>query len=241
MAPTCRQISERSPLVNQQRQITSFFGKYASFSSPSPSPSPPLSNKKTPKSINPNPNSPFPSPSRAAEALVGKNLELDVKSSEGARRSTRLRLQPLRKPKSSPKKKKPVKLHSKMPKKPPTAFFFFLKHTTKHLLYMHFPLASYCLIFLVPKGGFPETISRGESGGNGIPVSPEVANGLKNDEAYGVVLMRVVILGRLRWKAGAIKTGRYGFYARCDVWLRFNPSPNGQVPLLAPSTCKVDV
>ncbi|EFH51244.1 harpin-induced family protein [Arabidopsis lyrata subsp. lyrata] len=78
-------------------------------------------------------------------------------------------------------------------------------------------------------------------GGNGIPVSPEVANGLKNDEAYGVVLMRVVILGRLRWKAGAIKTGRYGFYARCDVWLRFNPSSNGQVPLLAPSTCKVDV
>ncbi|EFH49002.1 hypothetical protein ARALYDRAFT_911793 [Arabidopsis lyrata subsp. lyrata] len=149
MAPSCRQISERSPLVNQQRQITSFFGKYASFSSPSPSPSPPLSNKKTPKSINPNPNSPSPSPSpsRAAEALVG----------------------------------------------------------------------------------------------NGIPVSPEVANGLKNDEAYGVVLMRVVILGRLRWKAGAIKTGRYGFYARCDVWLRFNPSPNGQVPLLAPSTCKVDV
>nr|AAC19293.1 contains similarity to Nicotiana tabacum hin1 (GB:Y07563) [Arabidopsis thaliana] len=78
-------------------------------------------------------------------------------------------------------------------------------------------------------------------GGNGIPVSPEVANGLKNDEAYGVVLMRVVIFGRLRWKAGAIKTGRYGFYARCDVWLRFNPSSNGQVPLLAPSTCKVDV
>ncbi|EOA21488.1 hypothetical protein CARUB_v10001885mg [Capsella rubella] len=78
-------------------------------------------------------------------------------------------------------------------------------------------------------------------GGNGVPVSPEVANGLKNDEAYGVVLMRVVILGRLRWKAGAIKTGRYGFYATCDVWLRFNRSSNGQVPLLAPSTCKVDV
>ncbi|CAH8254252.1 unnamed protein product [Arabidopsis lyrata] len=215
MAPTCRQISERSPLVNQQRQITSFFGKYASFSSPSPSPSPPLSNKKTPKSINPNPNSPFPSPSRAAEALVGKNLELDVKSSEGARRSTRLRLQPLRKPKSSPKKKKPVKLHSKMPKKPPTAFFFFLEDFRKQYQEEN-----------------PEVKSM---------LSPEVANGLKNDEAYGVVLMRVVILGRLRWKAGAIKTGRYGFYARCDVWLRFNPSPNGQVPLLAPSTCKVDV
>jgi hypothetical protein len=48
-----------------------------------------------------------------------------VKSSEGARRSTRLRLQPLRKPKTSPKKK-PVKLQTKMPKKPATAFFFFL-------------------------------------------------------------------------------------------------------------------
>ncbi|EFH57594.1 high mobility group family protein, partial [Arabidopsis lyrata subsp. lyrata] len=60
-----------------------------------------------------------------------RNLELAVKSSEGARRSTRLRLQPLRKPKSSPKKKKPVKLHSKMPKKPPTAFFFFLEDFRK--------------------------------------------------------------------------------------------------------------
>ncbi|KFK30720.1 hypothetical protein AALP_AA6G018700 [Arabis alpina] len=78
-------------------------------------------------------------------------------------------------------------------------------------------------------------------GGEGVPVSPEVANGLKNDEAYGAVLMRVVVLGKLRWKAGAIKTGRYGFYATCDVWLRFNPSTNGQVPLLAPSKCKVDV
>ncbi|KAL1215921.1 NDR1/HIN1-like protein 1 [Cardamine amara subsp. amara] len=78
-------------------------------------------------------------------------------------------------------------------------------------------------------------------GAAGIPVSPAVANGLKSDEDYGVVLMRVVVVGKLRWKAGAIKTGRYGFYATCDVWLRFNRSSNGQVPLLAPSTCKVDV
>ncbi|KAL1198069.1 DNA mismatch repair protein MSH6 [Cardamine amara subsp. amara] len=58
MAPSRRQVSGRSPLVNQQRQITAFFGKSGSYSSPSP----PLSNKKTPKS-NPNPNSPSPSPS----------------------------------------------------------------------------------------------------------------------------------------------------------------------------------
>ncbi|CAG7881826.1 hypothetical protein BRARA_C02857 [Brassica rapa] len=78
-------------------------------------------------------------------------------------------------------------------------------------------------------------------GGAGIPVSPEVANGLKSDEAYGLVSMRVVVTGRLRWKTGAIMTGRYGFYATCGVWMRFNRSSNGQVPLLAPSTCKVDV
>ncbi|KAG7553277.1 DNA mismatch repair protein MutS core domain superfamily [Arabidopsis thaliana x Arabidopsis arenosa] len=64
MAPSRRQISGRSPLVNQQRQITSFFGKSASSSSsPSPSPAPSLSNKKIPKFSNPNPNSPSPSPS----------------------------------------------------------------------------------------------------------------------------------------------------------------------------------
>ncbi|XP_018475958.1 DNA mismatch repair protein MSH6 [Raphanus sativus] len=58
MAPSRRQTSGRSPLVNPQRQITSFFCKSASSTSPSPSP---LSNHKTPKS-NPNPNSPSPSP-----------------------------------------------------------------------------------------------------------------------------------------------------------------------------------
>ncbi|KFK36336.1 hypothetical protein AALP_AA4G109500 [Arabis alpina] len=60
-----------------------------------------------------------------------RNLDLAVKSSEEARRSTRLRLKPLRKPKTS-QKKKPSKLHGKMPKKPATAFFFFLEDFRKH-------------------------------------------------------------------------------------------------------------
>ncbi|KAL0740532.1 hypothetical protein Bca4012_082045 [Brassica carinata] len=58
-----------------------------------------------------------------------RNLEMVVMSSEDTRSSTRLRLQPLRKPKSSQKikkKKKAAKFNGKMPKKPPTAFFFFL-------------------------------------------------------------------------------------------------------------------
>ncbi|KAF8108894.1 hypothetical protein N665_0104s0204 [Sinapis alba] len=62
-----------------------------------------------------------------------RNLGMVVKSSEDARSSTRLRLQPLRKPKTSlkNKKKQAAKLHGKMPKKPPTAFFFFLKDFRK--------------------------------------------------------------------------------------------------------------
>ncbi|KAF8090136.1 hypothetical protein N665_0485s0011 [Sinapis alba] len=69
MAPSRRQISGRSPLVNPQRQITSFFGKSASSSSPSPSP---LSNHKTPNS-NPNPNSPSPSPSPLSNTKTPKS------------------------------------------------------------------------------------------------------------------------------------------------------------------------
>ncbi|KAJ0259794.1 High mobility group B protein 14 [Hirschfeldia incana] len=62
-----------------------------------------------------------------------RKLEMVVKSSEDVRSSKRLRLQPLRKPKSSQKikKKKADKLHGKMPKKPPTAFFFFLEDFRK--------------------------------------------------------------------------------------------------------------
>ncbi|KAL2345471.1 hypothetical protein Fmac_006756 [Flemingia macrophylla] len=55
MASSRHKTNGRSPLVNQQRQITSFFTKSAS-PSPSPSPSPTLSKK-----LNPNPN-PSPTP-----------------------------------------------------------------------------------------------------------------------------------------------------------------------------------
>ncbi|KAF5181247.1 Dna mismatch repair protein muts [Thalictrum thalictroides] len=55
MAPSRRLSNGRSPLVNQQRQITSFFTPNKKSDEPS-SVSPPLSSKQTPNS-NPNPNS----------------------------------------------------------------------------------------------------------------------------------------------------------------------------------------
>lgn len=78
-------------------------------------------------------------------------------------------------------------------------------------------------------------------GGQLVPVSAEVVNGLVMDESYGVVSLRVVLLGRLRWKAGAIKTARYGVYVKCDIWVGLKKGFAGQVPLLTSPPCKVDI
>lgn len=73
-----------------------------------------------------------------------------------------------------------------------------------------------------------------------VPVSVEVVNGLIMDERCGVVGLTVVLLGRIRWKAGAIKTGHYGLYVKCDVLVGSKKGFAGQVPLLGSSPCKVD-
>lgn len=78
-------------------------------------------------------------------------------------------------------------------------------------------------------------------GGVPVPVSADVMNGLVMDESYGVVSMRVVLLGKLRWKTGAIRTGRYGVYVKCDVWVGLKKGFVGQVPLLGAPPCKVDI
>lgn len=79
-------------------------------------------------------------------------------------------------------------------------------------------------------------------GGTPVPVSVEVSNGLAVDEAYGVVGLRVIFQGRVRWKAGAIKTAHYGLYVTCDIVIGFKKGLVGQVPLLpGVTTCHVDV
>lgn len=78
-------------------------------------------------------------------------------------------------------------------------------------------------------------------GGTAVPVAAEVSYGLAADEAYGVVALRVVLTGRLRWKAGAIRTGHYGLNVRCDVMVGMRKSATGQPPFLGSSGCKVDI
>ncbi|XP_038899063.1 NDR1/HIN1-like protein 12 [Benincasa hispida] len=78
-------------------------------------------------------------------------------------------------------------------------------------------------------------------GGGAVAVSLEVANGLVTDQAIGVLGLRVVLLGRLRWKAGPLKTGRYAVYVKCDVLVGVKRGLVGQLPMLASPACKVDV
>lgn len=78
-------------------------------------------------------------------------------------------------------------------------------------------------------------------GGTPLPVSLEVTNGLMVDEAYGVVGLKLVFVGRLRWKAGAIRTAHYGLYVKCDVLMGLKKGFVGQVPLLGTPACDVDI
>ncbi|XP_027352870.1 NDR1/HIN1-like protein 12 [Abrus precatorius] len=78
-------------------------------------------------------------------------------------------------------------------------------------------------------------------GGTAVPVSVEVSNGLMVDEAYGVVGLKLIFEGRVRWKAGAIKTAHYGLYVKCDLLMGFKKGFMGQAPLLGAQPCDVDV
>lgn len=78
-------------------------------------------------------------------------------------------------------------------------------------------------------------------GGAPVPVSPDVSNGLVMDEAYGVVGMKLIIQGKLRWKTGAVRTAHYGIYVKCDLMMGLKKGFSGQVPLLGAPVCGVDI
>ncbi|KHN06370.1 hypothetical protein glysoja_021208 [Glycine soja] len=71
-----------------------------------------------------------------------------------------------------------------------------------------------------------------EIGGVPVPVSEDVSNGLAMDENYGVVGVKLVLFGRLRWRAGDINSAHYGLYVKCDVLMGLRKGFVGQVPLL---------
>ncbi|KAK6141095.1 hypothetical protein DH2020_025150 [Rehmannia glutinosa] len=79
-------------------------------------------------------------------------------------------------------------------------------------------------------------------GGITVPVAAELVNQLVMEEDYnGVVGLRLVLTGRMRYKAGAIKSRRYGVYVRCDLLVGLKRGFVGQLPLLGSPACRVDV
>ncbi|CAL9776545.1 unnamed protein product [Musa acuminata subsp. burmannicoides] len=78
-------------------------------------------------------------------------------------------------------------------------------------------------------------------GGSPVPVSGDVAAGLATDQAYGVVALRLVVLGRLRFKSGPFHSGWHSMYVRCDVLAGLKTGVPGQVPLLGTPVCDVDI
>ena len=78
-------------------------------------------------------------------------------------------------------------------------------------------------------------------GGSPVPVSPEVSSGLVQDEGYGVVAIKLAFLGRLKWKAGDIRSAHYGIYVKCDMLVGLKKGFVGQVPLLGNPVCEVDM
>ncbi|CAN1823011.1 hypothetical protein LINPERHAP1_LOCUS30194 [Linum perenne] len=76
-----------------------------------------------------------------------------------------------------------------------------------------------------------------------LPISIDAANGLVQDQAYGVVPMTLVLVGKLRWKFGVLRSEGNGVYVSCDVWVGLKRllGVTGQVPLLASPHYTIDV
>lgn len=77
-------------------------------------------------------------------------------------------------------------------------------------------------------------------GGVAVPVSSGVAGGLVADQAYGAVALRLLVMGRLRYKAGPFYSAWTHVVARCGLLVGIRRGVPGQVPLLGSPYCDVD-
>ncbi|KAK1262068.1 hypothetical protein QJS04_geneDACA020281 [Acorus gramineus] len=74
-----------------------------------------------------------------------------------------------------------------------------------------------------------------------VPISSDLASGFSVDEAYGVVPLRVVLMGRIKYKSGVFRSGWFSMYVRCDVLVGLKKGLVGQLPLLLSPACNIDV
>ncbi|CAA6666761.1 unnamed protein product [Spirodela intermedia] len=72
-----------------------------------------------------------------------------------------------------------------------------------------------------------------------VAMSPAAA-GIAAAEAYGVVALRLVVAGQIRYRPGPFHSTRVGLFVRCDLVVGHRRGVYGQVPLLGGADCSVD-
>ncbi|KAJ3687485.1 hypothetical protein LUZ61_016649 [Rhynchospora tenuis] len=77
-------------------------------------------------------------------------------------------------------------------------------------------------------------------GGPAVPVSPDVVEGLAVDRSFGVVPLRLIAVGRIRYNPGPFRGRWSSLYVRCNMLVAARTGVAGPVPLLANSDCSVD-
>lgn len=87
----------------------------------------------------------------------------------------------------------------------------------------------------------------GLAGAVPVPVSADTAQALESDCAARRVELHLVVMGRVKYRSGPIRTGWRGLYVRCDVTVGLGVDGTaaggdeaGDVPLLEYPKCSVD-
>lgn len=78
-------------------------------------------------------------------------------------------------------------------------------------------------------------------GSSVVPVSEDVSSGLTSDQNFGVVSIKLVVMGRIKYKSGPFRNLRYGMFVTCDLLLSLKKDDYGQVPLLDSPECHVNI
>ncbi|KAH7554160.1 hypothetical protein ACOSP7_028815 [Xanthoceras sorbifolium] len=63
--------------------------------------------------------------------------------------------------------------------------------------------------------------------GTAVPVAPYNAISLSQDQTNGIVPLMFKIDGRVRWKVGAVITGKYHLYVKCPALINFGNKQSG--------------
>uniref|UniRef100_A0A0A0LVW5 Late embryogenesis abundant protein LEA-2 subgroup domain-containing protein n=1 Tax=Cucumis sativus TaxID=3659 RepID=A0A0A0LVW5_CUCSA len=63
--------------------------------------------------------------------------------------------------------------------------------------------------------------------GEAVPVAPEFAEALNEDNNVGAMLFNIKVNGQVRWKVGSWISGRYRLNANCPAYIKFGDPKNG--------------